>query len=150
MAYLNHIPLHKWGKDHWSLLAYVESVSVECGGFEVGYDARMRHNANNFAFMNMKNPEPKRQNRPTMQGPVMDERYATRLNDGTIAPDAHDDWMCVVDMASAGLFTVSSEDVQPGAILSLSDKGFSLCSSLRKHKAQGGQFANFKPKTLVE
>lgn len=80
----------------------------------------------------------------------MDEKYSSRLNDGTTAPDAHDDWMCVVDMASAGLFTVGPDEVFPGAMLSLSDKGFSLCSALRRHKAEGGQFANFKPKTLVE
>jgi hypothetical protein len=27
-----YIDIHLWGKDHWSTLAYIETVMVECGG----------------------------------------------------------------------------------------------------------------------
>ncbi len=43
------VPVELWSKDHWSTLAYIETVMVEHGGrFEVGWDPRMRQNRRNF------------------------------------------------------------------------------------------------------
>ena len=38
------VPMDQWGKDHWSTLGYVEAVSVENAGFQVGSDPRMKTN----------------------------------------------------------------------------------------------------------
>ena len=67
---------------------------------------------------------------------------ATRLNNGTVV-EGHDDWCCVQDMEAAGI--VSGEPLEPGAVLHLSEAGTALVAELRKHKADGGTFANFKP-----
>ena len=37
-----YVPPNLFGKDHWSTLAYMETIMVDCGGFQVGADPRMR------------------------------------------------------------------------------------------------------------
>jgi len=86
-----------WGRDHWSTLAYIETVMVDCKGFQIGQDG-------------------------------------------------HDDWMCLQDMAEAGLFTCDVFGVQPGTVLKLSPKGQRIVAELRAHKAEGGSLDQFKLK----
>lgn len=50
------IPVAYCGKNHWSLLAYIETVMVECGGFDVGFDPRMTQNCRNYRIMKEINP----------------------------------------------------------------------------------------------
>jgi hypothetical protein len=136
-----YIPMAIWGKDHWSTLAYVETVMVESAGFQVGADARMRSNRHNFRVMQEQCPKPKRPGKLAM-GITMDPKYGSRLNDGT-SVDNHDDWMCVQDMAKEGLFTVGPDEMEPGVVLHFSKKGNALAEALRRHKSAGGQFAKF-------
>lgn len=137
------IPPSAWGKDHWSTLAYAETVMVESSGFQVGSDARMRQGRRNFRVMGEQCAAPRR---PTSGGvaQVMDDSHGSRLNDGTYVP-GHDDWHCIQDMAAAGFFTVGQEGVQPGVTLHLSELGAGVSNALRAHKRAGGYFANFKP-----
>jgi len=140
-----YIPMAKWGKDHWSILAYLETVEVECGGFQVGFDGRMRQGRRNFRVMPQECPKPKRFDKcPRLQdAEPMEHEHGTRLNDGTVV-EGHDDWCCIQDMAMDGLFTTKLISVEPGKILHLSKIGWNIVNALRKHKAEGGSFASFQ------
>ena len=137
-----YVPIARWGPDHWSTLAYLETVAVDCAGFQVGADAKMRSNRRNFRVMHEECARPKRYGR-WLPGIVMADHHGTRLNDGTTLPH-HDDWCCVQDMAAEGLFDQSVEAVQPGVVLRLSVKGDRVVTALRAHKRAGGSFAAFR------
>jgi hypothetical protein len=141
-----YIPMEHWSKDHWSTLAYVETVIVDCAGFQIGSDARMRSNRRHFRLMNNECPRPKRSGKPGL-GITMGPEHGTCLKDNIVVPE-HDDWMCVQDMAAEGLFTISAEDIEPSVVLNLSPKGTALVEALRRHKSSGGTFSNFAP-TIV-
>lgn len=135
------VPMDRWGKDHWSTLAYLETVAVDHGGFQVGVDARMKTNRRHARVL-MACPRPKR-SAPATMAQVMAPEHATRLRDGTVVPQ-HDDWACVQDFVGEGLFADGAE-VEPGAVLRLSERGLALAAALRAHKAAGGQFREFTP-----
>lgn len=148
-----YVPVTKFGKDHWSTLAYMETVMVECGGFQVGFDCRMRQARRNTRVMLDECRSPKR---TTSFNPVppfgWDDKWSTFLGDGSQVM-GHDDWDCVQDMAAAGFLSfrkgkrakvAAAEDVQPKVVLHLSDLGRAMADRVRAHKAKGGSFANFK------
>lgn len=149
------IPIEMWGRDHWSTLAYAVTQMVECSGFQVGFDPRMRANRRHFRVMWEECPRPKRSAPATSfgYGPLPVGKYGTRLADGSEV-DGHDDWCCLQDMAKAGLFAALDEggaprpcddvDVQPGAVLRLSPLGLEVAAALRAHKIAGGGFAAFR------
>lgn len=133
-----------WSKDHWSVLAYVETVCVACGGFEVGLDGRMRTNTQNHRVMLKQKPYPLRpgQKIPSV---IMDAKHGTHLNNGQIIED-HDDWACIQDLIPLGVFTVSvTHALLIGETLKLSKKGQALVADICRHKAQGGQFSTYTP-----
>lgn len=160
------VPMDLWSKDHWSTLAYLETVMVEHEGrFQVGWDPRMRQNRRHFRVMWEQCPTPLRTKADSsrdsadssrdsgpIRGVVMENAHATRLSDGSHV-SKHDDWACVQDMAEAGLFLAADSvtplamaDVEPGVILRLSERGAALCDALRAHKRKpGGRFATFRP-----
>lgn len=153
----SYIPMGKWGKDHWSLLGYMHTVLLDCGGFQVGLDARMRQGRRNFRVMDEQCPVPKRPTR-TSGAMVMDPKYGTRLNDGTYVP-RHDDWHCVQDMAHEGLLLAKNsngrwnlatvEDIEPGVDLRLSDAGYEVLFGLIRHKHQGGNYAAYVHNSMI-
>jgi hypothetical protein len=67
-----------WGADHWSTLAYIETV--DCNGFQIGLDARMRSNRRNFRVMTEQCPSPKRIGANPGMAIVMSPEHATRFN----------------------------------------------------------------------
>ena len=138
----DYIPMSVWSKDHISTMAYVETVMVDCGGFQVGADARMRSNRRNDRVMTQQCPRPKRSGGPKTMGITMSPEHGTRLKNGQRL-DNHDDWACLQDAAEEGLFTVGAEGIEPGEVLHLSEKGLAYCAALRAHKATGGNFASF-------
>lgn len=138
------VPMDQWGKDHWSTLGYVEAVSVENAGFQVGSDPRMKTNRRHTRVL-AACPRPKRTAGFTL-GVVMEPEHATRLKDGTQIPN-HDDWACLQDFVGAGLFQHGAE-VEPKKVLKLSERGLALTAALRAHKADGGSFATFDPMGL--
>lgn len=143
----DYIPLALWSKDHWSTLAYVETVLVDCAGFQVGADPRMRSNRAHFRVMRQQYPRPKRATISTIgsMGVAMDEQaHGTRLKDGTIVAK-HDDWCCLQDMAHEGFFTCRPDGIEPGATIDFSRKGAKVANELREHKARGGNFGDFAP-----
>ncbi len=147
----DYVPVDNFGKDHWTTLAYAETVMVDCGGFQVGCDARMRQGRRHYRVMREMCMNPKRISGRSSAATVMDLKYSTVLKDGTMV-QGHDDWHCVQDMANAGWLHVdgyaSADAVEPGAILHLTALGRTVADQLRAHKAAGGTFASFTPQVL--
>lgn len=57
-----------------------------------------------------------------------------------IVPD-HDDYACLDDFEAAGLVQNVGSGANPR--LWLTDKGWKMAGRLRRHKAEGGQWASF-------
>lgn len=146
MAYEDsYVPMDMWSKDHWTTLAYIETVMVDHAGFQVGRDARMRSNRRNFRVMSEDCPFPKRTDNSVAKLAIsMKPEHATILKDGSKVP-SHDDWCCIQDMAALGFFKCNVEDIEPGVILSFSPLGEAIVDELRKHKREGGTYATFTP-----
>lgn len=135
----------EFSEDHWSTLAYIETVMVESGGFQVGCDPRMRQNRRNHRVMTEGCRNPKRScgRGGWRNAAVMDLKYSTILPSGEIV-DGHDDWCCVQDMANAGYFTVGADEIEPGVVLHLSERGRVVAEAIRRHKSDGNNFASFQ------
>lgn len=94
------VPMHRWGRDHWSTLAYLETRCVDHDGVIENSHMRtavMRHPT--FLGKAQRRSGMTQRDYPTMVHP--DE-----LNAGTEFPD-HDDWDCLVDMVDAGFVQIS-------------------------------------------
>lgn len=148
-----YVPLALFGKDHWSTLAYIESCLVDKGGFQVGFDPRMRQGRAHFRVMRRDCARPQQSRTGADMGVTMDAKYSTRLRDGVVV-DGHDDWHCVQDMVNAGLLGIPrgdglvmpiAEDVDPGVRLQLTALGQRVIGQLRAWKAFGGNYADFVP-----
>jgi hypothetical protein len=135
-----YIPMDRWGKDHWSTLAYFETLVVDHKGMIS--NARMRCNARlhrNFAWMTPFSPH------------TAESEYPTRLKGGIEQP-GHDDWSCLEDMIAAGLvngyFRQLSEATfgNSQAYVELTAAGRALANELRAHKSSGGTYATFVSK----
>lgn len=137
-------PVEKFGKDHWSTFAYVETCCVD-GKEGVGQleRQRMRCNPERHPLLH------------TSPGGWRDA-YSTRLagffdfadrNDPEKAIEAglmlrgHDDWDCLDDLEAAGLIEVQS---LANGFVTMTEKGMEVAGELRTHKAAGGHFAGFR------
>lgn len=136
-----HVPVEKWGKDHWSLLAYVETLCVDSSKKGIGEidKRRVRCNENRHTLHAVNYPTCKWQS-----------SYGTRLQgywakDGRTVPAKlmkdHDDWDCLSDLDAAGMVEVISE---ANGFVKLTQRGSTVAGALRAYKAQGGVFADFK------
>lgn len=132
-----------YGKDHWSLLAYLETLCVDSTKKGVGEidKRRMRTNEKRHPL------------------------HAVNLNHGVGAWQAefgtclagywdtlgrqvskrqvkgHDDWDCLNDIEKAGLIDVISE---ANGFVKLTEKGMKVAGELRAYKAKGGMFSGFR------
>jgi len=111
------VPIHLWGKGHWSTFGYAECRLVDNKG-TINH-AHMRGSA-----------------------PGHDDGYPTRLIGGVELPD-HSDYDCLFDAEAAGLLVLGGTGPHPH-IRELTEKGALVAASLRAHKAEGGAFGNFK------
>jgi hypothetical protein len=140
----DYIPGSYWGRDHWTTLAYIETVMTDLAGFQVGADPRMKSNRRNFRVMSQQCAKPKRaSNQGCAMALVMEPQHATKLNDGQQIPN-HDDWACVQDMAAEGLFVQAPHEVEPRVILQFSEKGNKIANALREFRRGGGKMADFR------
>lgn len=129
------IPFSEWGKDHWSLLAYIETccenLSRQTGELD---KRRLRCNHNTHPLLNVNNLG-------------WSESYGTRLKDfwsddkeGTGVLPEHDDWDCLDDLEAEGLVDVISE---VNGFVRILPNGIKLAERIRAWKIQGGTFSNF-------
>lgn len=141
----DYVSIARWGQDHWSTFAYLETRAVDGRGLVD--NPRMRCNPRlhrHFADVD-----------PFTGKPHDGSKYPTRLKDGEI--EQHDDWACLEDMVAAGLITAQWRVVHAGAMfgnsqakVTLTDAGQALAAQLRIHKADGGRWANFEPAMELE
>jgi len=139
------VPVAKFGKDHWSLLGYLETCCVDgshedgCG--EVVHD-RMRTNTN-------RNPPVGR----LRHGAGWKDEYSTRLKSFPWGSKdekekarhrvaGHDDWDCLEDLEKAGFAKLIS---YVNGFIQITGAGMAMAAEIRAHKAQGGWFSNFEP-----
>jgi len=124
-------PMEKWGKDHWSLFAYVETVCVDRKPID-----RERVRCNPLTHVLLQGYRTR-----MLRSPIVDGRYQypTRLKDGeTIA--GHDDWDVLDDLEEAGLVEIYS---LVNGFVRMTTKGSRVAALLRQHKSNGGSFASF-------
>lgn len=144
---MSNTPIEKFGKDHWSLLAYVEHCCVN-GRDGFGEIDRRRVRCNPTAH-------------PTLVGIYSNDvqwklNYSTRLagffdfdersdTEKAIAAGLqlrdHDDWDCLDDLEAAGYVEVFS---LVNGFVKMTKNGLGIAAKLRAHKAGGGQFAGFR------
>ena len=131
------IPIEQWGKDHWSTLAYLETVTVDYRGL---VDNRRRRC----------NPRLHREFAHADYFGVMVDGspYPTRTKVGEV--QRHDDWSCLEDLVVAGLVKAYWRVRYPErsfggaqAKVELTELGLTVAAALRAHKARGGSFASF-------
>ena len=129
------IPMEQFGKDHWSVFAFIETAAVDHQG--IPDLRRMRCNA-------QRHPEYLWAMYSDMAQDA--SRYPTFLADGKEQPD-HDDWDCADDLVAAGLLDDIGFTMTPR--YALTEAGVAMASELRVHKAAGGNFSNFRPQVLA-
>lgn len=124
------IPVEKWGKDHWSTLAFLETVAVDYKGvLDEKQQRRMRTDHDRHPGI-----------RSCYADGRVGQKYPTRLAGGEILHD-HDDWDCFDDMIAAGFATNDGSGIMP--IVHFTELGYQVASALRKHKSRGRNFASF-------
>jgi len=137
------VKIEDFGKDHWSLLAYIECICVDGkkGVGEIDF-AKMRINRQSESHCPL--PVGARSHVGAWE-----EDYGTRLDgywkendttDKTRRLPQHDDWDCLEDLEEAGLVEILSTI---NGFVKMTDGGMMIAAFLRKHKADGGNFAGF-------
>jgi hypothetical protein len=134
-----HIPIEKWGKDHWSTFAYIETRAVDHHGY---LDNRQMQPRNTHYPCRLKGYDPEKP-----------ETFVV----------GHGDWGCLEDMVAEGLVAPGPEALPQSATgripwsdvttkrpahtnqVRLTEKGIAIAGQLRGHKARGGNFATFEP-----
>ena len=130
-----YISIDRWGKDHWSTLAYLETCAVDNRGLID--NRRMRTH-----------PRLHRELVGITFGEIQDgSQYPTRLREGEL--EKHDDWSCLEDMVANKLcraFFREKYDRPFGgneSRVEFTELGLKVAAELRAYKASGGKFSDF-------
>jgi len=122
------IKMDRWGKDHWSTFAYIETRIVDRKGIPD------RNNMRTDIDLH-----------PALLGPQLavfggNQKYPTRLKGSETVSD-HDDWSCLDDAEEYGLI----ENIGSGInrVYRLKERGKIVAAALRAYKADGKNFASF-------
>jgi|ERR1035437_891008 hypothetical protein len=140
------IPMKMFGKDHWSLLSYIETCCVDNAHEGVGnfdYD-RLRTNTDKHPWAIGK--------RESMSFGIMGQtywkdEYSTRLKgysqdreNPVLQPLGHDDVDCLDDLDAARLVEILT---LTNCKIRITQKGMKFAAAIREHKTQGGNWAGF-------
>ena len=125
------VPTFMWGMDHWAVFAYIETCCVE-SQTDRGYPDHRRIQTNQGRH-------------PGMDNPVDGSQYGIRLRGGVeiVGPD-YDEWDVIDDLAAVGLIEILGSGINPA--YRMTEGGLEMAGQLRRHKAMGGQLANFTPR----
>lgn len=129
------VPLVRWGKDHWSTLAYVAA----CVAKHRGYLRLEKMRCNPLLHHRLV---------PRGTSLAASSAYAPTHLAGGRTIEKHDDWSCVEDMIAAGLVTMSEEGnatAGKSPRFALTAAGRLLAHALAVHRTCGGQFETFVP-----
>ena len=136
------VSIEEFGKDHWSLLGYIETCCVDANNSSGKIDNdRMRTNTNRYKgkcqiiWMDKYSTRLK-----TFPWKSKDEKEKTRHR-----IDGHDDWDCLWDLEQAGFVNLIS---YVNGFVQISGEGLAMAAEIRAHKANGGFFSNFTPLKL--
>ena len=139
------ITIEKFGKDHWSLIAYIETCANDGDESNLAKldKQRLRCNPARHPLLNVNQTQWK-------------ESYGTRVRvgfedvknlspqeliaRGFILPE-HDDWDCLDDLEAAGLIEVIS---LTQSLVRITPFGISVAHSIRRHKLNNGQYHNYQ------
>lgn len=134
----NAVPIVKWGKDHWSAVAYIETRCVEYGGVpnreHMRCDPKTHPGLTNSANISLPGPASPTRLKAYFKGKEIDK---------TQVIEAHDDWSCLEDAESLGLLINIGTGINP--VFCLTELGRKVADQLRAHKAAGKNFADFEP-----
>ena len=111
----------QWGRDHWSLLVYLETVAVDHRGV-VGWN-----NGEGFIRLSC-NPY----THPLLAGPRLSSGPGlprTRLATSEVV-EGYDDWDCFDDLVAAGFIENTGTGVNP--VIKLTDSGWAKAHALRR------------------
>lgn len=117
-----------FGKDHWSLFAYIETRCVDHGGILDKLHLRIKNSVVKH---------------PTNMG--WKPQYGTRLSgyfkDNSRQLKNHDDLDCFDDLEEAGYIENMGTGLNPAC--KMTKLGYKVALKLRQHKASGEHFATF-------
>lgn len=117
-------PLDRWGKDHWSTLAYLHTCIVNG---QPPNREKMRVDVD---------IHPGQEN----SGCRLGSKYPTILRDGGILIN-HDDWSCLEDAEALGMVEAVGTGLHPDYVFT--DLGWKVARALAEFKKSGGQFGQF-------
>ena len=112
----------QWGRDHQSLMLYLETVCVD-------HDGWLLHHT--YAKEKLR-CDPERHPLQAYRGVVPS---GTRLFNGSVVED-HDDWDCLDDLIAAGYVENVGTGIDPR--IKFSKRGWSYAHRLRREKAKRG------------
>jgi len=135
------VKIAEFGKDHWSPFGYLETCTVDLhqetpGGGELNHE-QIRRNPERHAHVNR---------RRVKLG--WEPQWGSRLcgyfdvKDPALQLPWHDDWDCIEDMEREDLLKIVS---YVNGFFILTSLGLNIASALRRHKTNGGMFADFNP-----
>lgn len=139
------VPVALFGKDHWSLLAYIETVCVDGKG-SVGAltKSRLRCNEHTHPLLavNADVTAWKAEYSTRLAGffEFSDRADAAKAVEAGLQVLGHDDWDCLDDLAAAGYLEILS---MVNGFVRMRPLGQVTAALLRDFKAKGGQFAHF-------
>lgn len=146
----SNTPMQRWGKDHWSMLAYVETLCVD-GEKGVGTidKRRVRSNEKTHPLLavnaNVGGWKPQWGTRLKGYFDFAKESFSmdpSKAEEAGFQLPQHDDWDCLEDIQAAGLVNIHS---LVNGFVQMTPNGLDVCAQLRAHKSNGGMFANFEP-----
>lgn len=130
-----HIPIEQWGKDHWSLLAYVETRCVDYNGAldlrRMTVNPNLYRRAYRLRFEQFGGHVGEK-------GAQWTGKHITRLASGFEAPAGHCDRAILDDLAGEGLVIIHDED-----LVEMTPLGSRVGGELRAAKAGGINYAEF-------
>jgi hypothetical protein len=144
------IPMDRFGKDHWSLLGYIESICVDACNTGIGEIDKRRlhcnptshpvHDANMMLYRGPMAWQPAWGTRLKGYFDFAERSDPAKAEAAGVQVGEHDDWDCLDDLEEAKLIEVLS---LTNGFVQLTDLGMQVAAKVRQHKARGGQFATF-------
>jgi hypothetical protein len=141
------IDILQFGKDHWSLLGYIDSLCVE-GVEGIGQinKYKMRCNKNTHPILNVNGFDWNIGFGTRLAG-YFESKFKGDPEKAEVAGiflSQHDDYDCLYDLADNGLIEIDYQSGLINGFVTLTKFGNTVAFQLREHKANGGQYAHFK------
>jgi len=128
------VSINQFGKNHWSLLAYIECRCVNHNG-KLDHTHMRCNEMTHLEFRTPNHPEWEVEDGTKLKG---FDKNKVDTNKFLIF---HDDWNCLEDLEKEGFVKILS--LKEG-IVKLMKKGLRESANLRHHKVSGGCFANYE------